>query len=541
MPLISSFRVNAPGVVYGDGEHTSVYEYTTNEVTVEDGVYTVKPQKKQMTFKVNDKTPRMGLMMVGLGGNNGTTLTGGILAHKHNLTWRERSGEKKPDLLGSVTQSTAIHLGKCNGEDIYVPFSKLLSMVDPSDLVISGWDLSNANMYEAVCRAHVYQPELCDKLKPYMEGMVPLPAIYDKSFIASNQEARVTNKIEGTKFDCYQKIRQDIRDFKANNKLDRVVVLWTATTERYSELDEHIHYNPEDFHKALETHNDKEISPSSIYCYAAMSEGCIYLNGSPQNTIVPALQRFAAKYNEEQVAKGETNFVYYCGDDFKSGQTKFKSMMGEFLIGSGMRLRSVASYNHLGNNDGLNLNEAAQFRSKEISKGGVLDDMIAGNPIVYDGQQNSHEANGKHPIDHIVVIKYVPFVGDSKRALDEYTSEIWMNGLNTIVAHNTCEDSLLAAPIMLDMALVAELLGRVEYKTEKMDKFMPLHPLLSSMSLFFKAPIPKPSRAELAGKGAEWETEMPLNALGAQRRQLEGLLGALAGVSVGPAVCAPVE
>lgn len=540
MPLVSSIRVNSPNVVYGDGEHTSVYEYMTNEVCVSDGVCNVKPVKRSMTFKVNDKKPRMGLMMVGLGGNNGTTLTGGILAHKYNLTWRERTGEKKPELLGSVTQSTAVHLGQCNGEDIYVPFSKLLSMVDPNDLVISGWDLSNANMYEAVCRAHVYQPELCDKLKQYMEGMVPLPAIYDKDFIASNQESRVTNKIEGTKFDCYNKVRKDIREFKEKNKLDRVVVLWTATTERYSELDEHIHYNIEDFHKALESHNDSEISPSSIYCYAAMSEGCIYLNGSPQNTIVPALQRFAEKYNEEQAAKGEHNFVYYMGDDFKSGQTKFKSMMGEFLIGSGMRLRSVASYNHLGNNDGLNLNEHRQFRSKEISKGGVLDDMIAGNPMVYE-EQKDQKADGKHPIDHIVVIKYVPFVGDSKRALDEYTSEIWMNGLNTIVAHNTCEDSLLAAPIMLDMALVSELLGRVEYKNEKMDKFMPLHPLLSSMSLFFKAPIPKPPMAELKDKGAKWETEMPLNALGAQRRQLEGLLGALAGISVGPCVCGPVE
>eukprot|EP00766_Chilomastix_caulleryi_P006317 gnl/Chilomastix_caulleri/845.p1 GENE.gnl/Chilomastix_caulleri/845~~gnl/Chilomastix_caulleri/845.p1 ORF type:complete len:266 (+),score=103.55 gnl/Chilomastix_caulleri/845:212-1009(+) len=228
--------------------------------------------------------------------------------------------------------------------------------------------------------------------------------------------------------------------------------------------------------------------------------------------------------------------------DFKSGQTKFKSMMGEFLIGYGMRLRSVASYNHLGNNDGLNLNEYAQFRSKEISKGGVLDDMIAGNPLVYKEQPTHVTGTGnEHPIDHIVVIKYVPFVGDSKRALDEYTSEIWMNGLNTIVAHNTCEDSLLAAPIMLDMCLVAELLGRVEYKDEVMEKFCPLHPLLSSMSLFYKAPIPKPSRKELSSTDASWETEMPLNALGAQRRQLEGILMALAGISAGSSVCSPIE
>jgi len=122
------------------------------------------------------------------------------------------------------------------------------------------------------------------------------------------------------------------------------------------------------------------------------------------------------------------------------------------LINSGLKLKSVVSYNHLGNNDGKNLSAPETFRSKEISKSGVINDMVRGNNILYE--------KGEEP-DHCVVIKYVPYVGDSKRALDEYCSEIFMGGTNTIVIHNTCEDSLLAAPIILDLVILAELCERI--------------------------------------------------------------------------------
>ena len=142
------------------------------------------------------------------------------------------------------------------------------------------------------------------------------------------------------------------------------------------------------------------------------------------------------------------------GSDFKSGQTRYKTVMSDFLIGAGLRLSSVVSYNHLGNNDGKNLSEDKCFQSKKISKGGVLDDAIKGNKILYP--------DGKNTIDHEVVIKYVPFVGDSKRALDEYSSEIFMGGVNTICSYNICEDSLLAVPIMIDMIVLGELMTRIK-------------------------------------------------------------------------------
>lgn len=149
-------------------------------------------------------------------------------------------------------------------------------------------------------------------------------------------------------------------------------------------------------------------------------------------------------------------------------------MMSDYLIGSGIKLSAVVSYNHLGNNDGKNLQEDKCFQSKKISKAGVLEDAIASNTILYP--------KGDDKIDHEVVIKYVPFVQDSKRALDEYSSSIFMNGTNTITSYNICEDSLLATPLMIDMIILGELFTRMTINEEKMG------PVLSYLSFFFKAP-----------------------------------------------------
>jgi myo-inositol-1-phosphate synthase len=161
------------------------------------------------------------------------------------------------------------------------------------------------------------------------------------------------------------------------------------------------------------------------------------------------------------------------GNDFKTGQTRFKSMMMDFLSTCGIRVRSIASYNLLGNNDGLNLSQEDCFRSKEISKRDVIQDVVENNKLLYP--------DDKHP-DHCVVIKYIPTVGDSKRAIDEYVSDIFMGGKQTISVYNVCEDSLLAAPVMLDMILVTDYISR--FRTEY------THPVLEELSLFFKAPLP---------------------------------------------------
>merc|ERR1719203_2210958 len=220
--------------------------------------------------------------------------------------------------------------------------------------------------------------------------------------------------------------------------------------------------------KAIEK-GEKEISPSTLHAVACIMEGVPFVNGSPQNTFVPGLVDLAVKKN-----------VLIGGDDFKSGQTKMKSVLVDFLVGAGIKPESIVSYNHLGNNDGKNLSAPACFRSKEISKSNVVDDMVDSNQILYK--------KGEHP-DHVVVIKYLPYVGDSKRAMDEYTSEIFMGGKNTIVMHNTCEDSLLATPIIYDLCILAEISERIQVKKEGSDKFESFHSVLSLLSYLLKAPL----------------------------------------------------
>lgn len=156
-----------------------------------------------------------------------------------------------------------------------------------------------------------------------------------------------------------------------------------------------------------------------------------------------------------------------------------KSVLVDFLVNAGIKPVSIVSYNHLGNNDGYNLSAPEQFRSKEVSKSNVVDDMVESNNILYKPNEKP---------DHCVVIKYVPYVKDSKRALDEYTSEIFMNGINTLSIHNTCEDSLLACPLILDLVILADVFNRIEIGSDKSD-YTPLHPVFSVLSYLLKAPV----------------------------------------------------
>jgi len=157
--------------------------------------------------------------------------------------------------------------------------------------------------------------------------------------------------------------------------------------------------------------------------------------------------------------------------------------MVDFLVSAGIKPTAIVSYNHLGNNDGKNLSAPQTFRSKEISKSNVVDDMVNSNSIMYKPRE--------HP-DHVVVIKYVPQVADSKRAMDEYTSEIFMGGTNTIVMHNTCEDSLLATPLILDLAILADMTSRIKYKRADMTEWSAFHPIMSILGYLIKAPLVPP-------------------------------------------------
>lgn len=278
-------------------------------------------------------------------------------------------------------------------------------------------------------------------------------------------------------------IRQNIRDFKENNKLENVIVLWTANTERYANIQEGLNDTMDNLYASIKA-NEKEISPSTLYALASIEEGVPFINGSPQNTFVPAIIELAEKKVNNNLHFKIIHLyfqkVLIAGDDFKTGQTKLKSVLVDYLVGAGIKPVSIVSYNHLGNNDGMNLSAPKTFRSKEISKSNVVDDMVSSNEILYQPSE--------HP-DHTIVIKYVPYVGDSKRAMDEYTSEIFLGGHNTLIIHNTCEDSLLAAPVILDLVILAELMMRIEVKTEDSDDFQVLHPIAVLLSYLTKAPL----------------------------------------------------
>ena len=211
------------------------------------------------------------------------------------------------------------------------------------------------------------------------------------------------------------------------------------------------------------------MSASTIFVVASILEGCTFINGSPQNIFVTGVVNLAREKK-----------VFIAGDDFKSGQTKMKSVLVDFLVSAGIKPVAIVSYNYLGNNDGKNLSAPSQFQSKEISKSNVVDDMVESNRILFEQDERP---------DHVVVIKHVPYIGDSKRAMDEYTSEIFMGGKNTIAMHNTCEDSLLATPLIYDLVILAELCDRISVKKEDVDEWEQFHPVLSILSYMLKAPL----------------------------------------------------
>ena len=491
------FKVNSPSVAYGETHVTSKFAYASTELQAEaNGSWSVTPVSTEYEFKTELKVPRLGVMLVGLGGNNGTTVVAGVLANRKGMSWETREGAKQANYLGSLTQSSVVRLGNLGGKEVHAPFKSMLPLVEPNDIILGGWDISKKNLGEGMKRAQVLDVDLQRQLYPEMSLMQPLPGIFDGSFIAANQETRADNVIPGPKAAQVEQIRLDIQSFKRKHNLDKVVILWTANTERYAEVRPGLNETQAELLASIAS-NEAEVAPSTLYAVASIMEGVPFINGSPQNTFVPGLVELA-------ISKG----VMIGGDDFKSGQTKMKSVLVDFFIGAGLKPTSIVSYNHLGNNDGKNLSAPQCFRSKEISKSDVVKDMVESNKLMYK--------NGEEP-DHCVVIKYIPSVGDSKRALDEYTNEIFMGGKNTIVMHNTCEDSLLAAPIILDMVIVLELCTRIQVRKVGHGKFENLHPIAVMMSYFAKAP--------LVPKGTPC-----INSLVKQRAMLENILRACIGL-----------
>ncbi|KAK4543713.1 hypothetical protein LTR36_005358 [Oleoguttula mirabilis] len=496
----SSFTVESPNVTYSDADITSKYTYRTTDVSFANGAFSAAPRETVYDFKTERKVGKVGVMLVGWGGNNGTTVTAGIIANRRKLEWETREGPRAANYYGSVVMSSTVKLGTDTqtGKDVNIPLQTLLPMAHPNDLIIGGWDISGLDLAAAMDRAQVLEPTLKSLVRKEMVGMKPLPSIYYPDFIAANQEDRADNVLSGSQasMDHVEHLRKDIRDFKSANGLDRVIVLWTANTERYAELVPGVNDTADNLLKAIDA-GHPEIAPSTVFAVASILENAPFINGSPQNTFVPGC-----------IALAERHGAFLGGDDFKSGQTKMKSALVDFMINAGIKLTSIASYNHLGNNDGKNLSSQKQFRSKEISKSNVVDDMVAANNVLYK--------EGEHP-DHTVVIKYMPAVGDNKRALDEYYAEIFLGGHQTISMFNVCEDSLLASPLIIDLVLIAELFTRVQWRKHAEQDWKSFHSVLSVLSYMLKAPLTPPGTPVV-------------NALAKQRSALINIMKACVGL-----------
>uniref|UniRef100_A0A0W0G8C0 Inositol-3-phosphate synthase n=1 Tax=Moniliophthora roreri TaxID=221103 RepID=A0A0W0G8C0_MONRR len=464
-----SIVVQSENTSYSDEYITSKFQNRGADVTITNGQYIVNPTVQSYEFQTQRKVSKTGASTVRIGTEPST------------------------------------------GKEVHVPVSDVVPMVHPNDLVLGGWDISGYSMDKAMQRAQVLDYDLQRQVAPHMALLgKPLPSIYYPDFIAANQEERADNVIPGNDKQAHlEHLRADIRKFKQDNELDRVVVFWTANTERYSDIIPGVNDTADNLLAAIKS-SHSEVSPSTLFAVAAILEGEPFVNGAPQNTFVPGVIELA-----------ERNQSFIGGDDLKTGQTKLKSVFAEFLVNAGIKPLSIASYNHLGNNDGRNLSAERQFRSKEISKSSVVDDMVDANRLLYKapevGPKGVPVGKGEHP-DHVVVIKYVPAVGDSKRAIDEYYSEIFCGGRSTINIFNECEDSLLATPLILDLTILAELLTRVKYrKTADNKDFAPLYPVLSLLSYMLKAPLVKPG----------YEV---VNSLNRQRNALEAFLKACIGL-----------
>lgn len=527
-----ALAVQSENTVYTDQYITSKFVNRGSTVTVtDDGQYLVKPTAETYEFQTQRAISKTGLMMIGMGGNNGSTLCATVLANRHSITWHTKSGIQQPNYVGSVLRASTIRIGTdpCTGNDVHIPLSDVLPTVHPNDLVLGGWDISALPMDAAMRRAEVLDYDLQRQVAPHMAALgTPLPSIYYPDFIAANQVHRADNVIPGTdKQKHLDHIRADIRNFKEVHGLDQVIVFWTANTERYADVLPGVNDSVGALLSAIRM-SHPEVSPSTLFAVAAILEGAPFINGAPQNTFVPGVITLAERHR-----------AFIGGDDLKSGQTKLKSVLAEFLVNAGIKPLSIASYNHLGNNDGRNLSAERQFKSKEISKSSVVDDMVHANWLLYKpadadavapGKVHSvgneckvGDKSGEHP-DHVVVIKYVPAVGDSKRAIDEYYSEIFCGGRSTINIFNECEDSLLATPLILDLTILAELLTRVKYRRVSPNpvvkdgkEFEPLYSVLSLLSYMLKAPLVKPG------------TEV-VNSLNRQRNALERFLKACVGL-----------
>jgi myo-inositol-1-phosphate synthase len=378
--------------------------------------------QKTAVQKIAPATGKLGIMVVGLGAV-ATTFIAGVEAVRRGLA--------KP--IGSLTQMGTIRLGKRtdNRSPLVKEFVPLAGL---DDIVFTGWDIFEDNVYESAAHAKVLEKETLEQLKPYLEAIKPLPAVFDQYYVKRLHGTHV--KQGKGKRDFANQLIADIRAFKQT--VDRVVVIWCGSTEIFIEPSA-VHQSIEAFEKGLDS-DDIGIAPSQIYAYAALTEGVPFANGAPNLTVdIPAMIELSKK-----------NGAPICGKDFKTGQTFMKTVLAPAFKARLLGVSGWYSTNILGNRDGEVLDDPESFKTKEESKLGVLDYIL--QPDLYPDLYKD--------IYHKVRINYYPPRGDNKEGWDNIDIFGWLGYPMQIKVDFLCRDSILAAPIALDLVLFLDLAKR---------------------------------------------------------------------------------
>lgn len=373
-----------------------------------------------MKTNITEASGKLGVLIVGMGGAVSTTLITGVLS--------VRKGLAKP--IGSITQMASIQMQ--DGKEHLI--KDIVPIADLKDVIFGGWDIFEDNAYDAAMYAEVLKEKDLNKVKDELIEIKPMPAVFDHNF-AKRLNGTYIKKAD-TRWNLVELLRQDIRKFKEENGCDRLVVLWAASTEIYIPLAEE-HKTLESLEKAMKDNRTDIIAPSMCYAYAALSEGAPFVMGAPNLCVdIPAMWELSAKKQ-----------VPIAGKDFKSGQTLMKTVLAPMFKTRMLGVSGWFSTIILGNRDGEVLDQPENFKTKEVSKLSVIDNIL--EPEKYP------ELYGN--VYHKVRINYYPPRKDNKEAWDNIDIFGWMGYPMEIKVNFLCRDSILAAPIALDLVLFSDL------------------------------------------------------------------------------------
>ena len=398
-------------------------------------------------MKQNNVLPaegKLGVMIVGCGAVATTFLTGVFMVRK---------GLAKP--IGSMTQYDKIRVGKGDNKK-YLHYADIVPLAKLDDLVFATWDVYPQNAYQAAMYAEVLKEKDIEPVRQELEKIVPLKAAFDKNYAKRIDGDNV--KDCSTRWDMVEQLREDIRRFRKDNDLQRVVVIWAASTEIYVPPYMPVHGSLENLEKAMKENDTEHVAPSMCYAYAALAEGAPFIMGAPNTTVdIPAMWEMAEKCK-----------MPIAGKDYKTGQTLVKSGFAPIISTRCLGLNGWFSTNILGNRDGLVLDEPENFKTKEVSKLSTLETIL----------QPEEQPDLYMDYYHKVRINYYPPRNDNKEGWDNIDIFGWMGYPMQIKINFLCRDSILAAPLLLDLCLLTDLAARAgRYGIQRF------------MSFFMKSPM----------------------------------------------------